>query len=160
MARTEEERALGYIPVQCGDEVRRLPVLKIVDDAAWKAAFNKAWTGDTLKELRPGRTDMAGFMAADQLGSKVMLDLVIAYDKTKVLGGRKEIERLFDADQLQALYEKLVEVTFRFASSVTATQLAMMVYLTSQAGAPLGGANSASSQPPNGDSGPIASPPN
>ena len=159
MARTEEEIIGGYITVRIGDEARRLPTLKIAESRVWKQAFSKAFAGDLASPRQPGSAAMLAFMAADHLGSTVMLDLIVAYDKTKVLGGRKEIERVLDDDQMYAIYNQLIEVTFRFARELTATQLAMMVGAP-QTVAPLNGASLPSLPSPSGDSGPTDSPPN
>lgn len=157
MARTEEEKVGGYITVRFGDEARRLPTLKIADSRTWKKLWADRFGADFDAMLsQPG--EMSRLQALDTHGTTTLLELIVAYDKGKVLNGRKAIEASLDDEAILALYNSLVEVSFPFALGMLAAKV--LITPTSIPAVPLDGASSPNSLSPNGASGLTVSPPN
>lgn len=132
----EEEIAAGLLPFTIDGEVRLVPELKWRANRDWRAKMQAVFTRlvDTPTDTPEGLAAMAD---AER-------ELVLAYDVTGALG---DLEDATERD-IDAIYNRLVEVAFPLASS----QAAVMVAIVRAAASAQ--ASSASSPLPSGTSAP------
>lgn len=101
-----------------------MPTLKMRDEREWRALL--AEKVNSIAETEVGEADFqdwgnpatlkAAAMLA-QVPAEVVLDLVLAYDKTEALGGRERLETEADSSQLWAIFQKAFTVVFPFVTS-------------------------------------------
>lgn len=91
-ARTPDEQASGAIRLAMGGQVRLLPVLPIVHNREWTATFAEAVKA-VLSDLgsRLSTLDQVVWELASNVDQ--MVDMLVAYDRTGVLGGKEWIEQ-------------------------------------------------------------------
>jgi hypothetical protein len=107
--RTEDSGLAGVLPLTIGGRVRSVPVLKLKHSREWKERLGDATKGVELDDDLAVTVARLANVAAD-----VALDLVVAYDRTEVLGGREGIEEEATDAELFAALESMVKVTFPF----------------------------------------------
>ena len=109
----EVEVVRGLLPVEVGGETRLLPELK------WRA--NRGWQD----RLEAKFVEMAAVPADTPDGLRAMADaereLVLAYDTTGVLGDLEDASER----EIDAIYERLLEVAYPLADSARAIMLAV-----------------------------------
>lgn len=112
--RTEEQRLRGVVPLTWAGEIREVPTLKRGPARAWKAELAKA-LGD-LGTL--SATSIDSFAVAGNLASDRMLELVLAYDQTRVLGTEEWIDANVDDAEVYAAFRSLLEIAYPFVSDL------------------------------------------
>jgi hypothetical protein len=109
MPRTEEAAIGGLLTLTIGGRARAVPVLKIKHSREWKEKLGGVAAGIELDDDLAVTIGRLANLASDRA-----LDLVVAYDRTDVLGGRDAIEEeATDAEVFQAL-EVIVRATYPF----------------------------------------------
>jgi hypothetical protein len=111
--RTEDAGLAGVLTLTIGGRPRYLPVLKLKHSRAWKERLGGVAAGIEMDD------DLSVTVArAANLASDTALDLVAAYDRTDVLGGREAIEDEATDVELFAALEAMVKATFPFEGHV------------------------------------------
>jgi hypothetical protein len=107
--RTEGAALSGTLTVVIDGRARTLPVLKLKQSREWKERLGGVAAGIEVDD------DLAVTIGrAANLASDVALDLLVAYDRTDVLGGRDAIEEQATDAEVFAALESLVKVTYPF----------------------------------------------
>jgi hypothetical protein len=101
----EEEIVSGALSVTKDGRALSLPVLKIKRAREWRKAVAAEFDGE-----EPENTSDAMNVPADKI-----LDLVLAYDRTNVLGGRESIEDSMTDEELYDAFIAMWRKTFPFA---------------------------------------------
>lgn len=123
--RSQEELAGGFLRCQVGASTIDLPTLKMRDERGWKILLAKRL--NELAETEVGEADFTDFgnpatlkATAEliHLPAEAALDLLVAYDKTGVLGGKEGIEETMDSAQIWALLRRVFFVVFPFVTSI------------------------------------------
>ncbi len=123
--RSQEEVAGGFLRCRVGASTLDMPTLKMKDERAWRALLASKF--QSLAETEVGEADFRDFgnpatlkAAASliQFPAEAVLDLVVAYDKTDVLGGRDALEAAADSAQLWAIFQSALLVVFPFVTSI------------------------------------------
>jgi hypothetical protein len=112
--RTEEQRLRGVIPITWGGEVREVPTLKRGASRVWKDAMASAL--QEVGTLQVGAVEslaLAGNMAGDR-----MLDLVLEYDTTHVLGTREWVDENVDDTEVYQALRTFADVAYPFVSDL------------------------------------------
>jgi hypothetical protein len=112
--RTEEQRLRGVIPVTWAGQTREIPTLKRGASRAWKEGL-----GSALGEV--GKVEVGAIESlatAGALASDRMLDLVMEYDKTGVLGTREWIDENVDDLEVYTVFRTLLDVAYPFVSDL------------------------------------------
>jgi hypothetical protein len=108
--RTDEQRLRGVIPVTWGGEVREVPTLKRGPSRAWKESLAKAL--QEVGTFQVGQVEslvLAGNASMDR-----MLDLVLEYDSTHVLGDPTWIDQNVDDGEVYAAIRQFADVSYPF----------------------------------------------
>jgi hypothetical protein len=117
MARSEADIAAGIIRVRIGQTERELSTLKIAALPAWKKLLAEK-TGHSVDELD---ANAPGILISGAVGVHTM-ELVLAYDRGGVLGGRKWLQENADPAQLyHGVLKPILEVVFPFVGDSLAT---------------------------------------
>lgn len=157
--RSPAEVAGGYILVALGGETRQMPTLKIKDERAFRE-FLVRTIGDIGLDVDVPTLKAGGESAYNALGplagapSEVMLNLVLAYDKTAALGGREHVEEVADSAALYETLKKILRVVFPFVNDARGILSELVVLLDRASSLQR---NSTSSPLPSGDSSPTDS---
>jgi hypothetical protein len=112
--RTEGAALGGTLTVTIDGRPVVLPVLKVEHSKEWKNRLGTV-VADTNIAVDDDLSVTIGRVA--NLASDVALDLVAAYDRTNLLGGRDAIEEQATDPELFAALETLVKVTFPFETA-------------------------------------------
>lgn len=161
--RSAEEVLGGYINVTVGHEVRHLPTLKIKAAREWRqslssrmAGMAKTSIGDLDLTALPNATAsvMVGAGPILQLGSDLVLELVLDYDRTSALGGREHLEADSDDAEIYAALQSILGVVFPFVTDLRALLQEVLGMVGSAASI---ADRSTNSQPRNGASIPAVS---
>jgi hypothetical protein len=112
--RTEGAALGGTLTVTIDGRPVVLPVLKVKHSKEWKNRLGTV-VADTNIAVDDDLSVTIGRVA--NLASDVALDLVAAYDRTNLLGGRDAIEEQATDPELFAALETLVKVTFPFETA-------------------------------------------
>lgn len=115
--RSEEEVLAGVIRVRVGASERSVPTLKIRQAREWKALV-AAKLGANLDDF--DLTGTASLAALGNVASDLMLELVMAYDRTNALGDRDALEDQADDAQLYAILRTFLDVSFPFVHDLLA----------------------------------------
>lgn len=127
--RSAEEVLGGYIIATVGGEPRHLPTLKIKASRVWREALSrrmKDMAGTRIADLDLGAmsTATASVLVSAgpilQLGSDLVLELVLDYDVTAALGGRDFLEEHADDAELYAALQSILGVVFPFVTDLRA----------------------------------------
>ena len=117
----EEEALAGILLLTiAGPPSRRveLPVLKMGRARRWRKLV-----ADTFASLVSVPADSP---EGNEAMAGAQLDLILAYDAGDVLGGREWIEEHVTDEELDTIYNLIVEKSYRFVSSPTALVLAIL----------------------------------
>lgn len=122
-ARSQEELAGGFLKVVVGGSTRNLPTLKIRAEREWKlllaSTLGEAQVGIDFEELKKGGDSTYLALAPlANLATDLSLDLLVAYDKDGVLGGRDYLEEHADASEVYRALLKALRVAFPFVTDV------------------------------------------
>lgn len=160
MARTEEERAGGYLLVRYNGNEWELPTLKREGERTWKRLL-PGKLGDPVTRLMAEWTKdtdvREAFGGANEAYVDALADLIVAYDATAVMG-REGIETL-DSDQIRDLFQRLYDIAnpldpdlqkALFSTAMAVIQQALEV-------ARLVGPSSTNGLSPTGDTAPVTS---
>lgn len=110
--RTEDERVRGVIPVVWGGQRKELPTLKRAAAREWREKLAAA-----LREVGAiSLTDIDAVAVAGSLVSDRLLDLVMAYDATGVLGTREWIDENVEDGEVYAAFRAILDVVFPFVA--------------------------------------------
>lgn len=144
--RTEDAGIAGVLQISMGGRVHRVPALKLRHSREWKERLGDIASGIELDD------DLGKMLASvANLASDRALDLVVAYDRTGVLGGRDAIEDEATDAELFAALEVMVKATYPFARALRSVAEAfgpqLRELLTRLAGAAAGALSRASSTP-------------
>lgn len=101
----EEEVVAGTLSVTKDGRGLSLPVLKIKHAREWRTAVAEAFDG-----VEPDESADAMNVPADKI-----LDLVVAYDRQNVLGGKESIEDGMTDEELYDAFIAMWRKTFPFA---------------------------------------------
>jgi hypothetical protein len=117
--RPEELVAFGYIPCQFESETKLLRTRKLRSAREWKQRFAQEM-GSTIAsfELGEGADSVAAIAALGNLGSEVILNLVVEYDTSGSLGGREWLEEHADDREVYAVLRAVLDVHFPFVKDV------------------------------------------
>lgn len=116
MAVTDDEGARGVLRIQMGSISREVPVLPVVHARKW---VQRAWDiiaevsqaalagGESVDTDGPAATEnLRTFIRAmDELSVDRLIDLLVEYDRTNVLGGRDTIEAMASPRQIHRAIE-------------------------------------------------------
>ena len=124
--RSPDEVAGGYINARVGATAKELPTLKIRAARAWRQEFLEALAPISsmtlaidLEAIRTkGIAAVVGAGPLTQLGTDLILGLVVAYDVGNVLGGRDWLEEHADDAELYALFRVILGVVFPFVNDL------------------------------------------
>lgn len=112
--RTEDQKLRGVVPVGWGGEVREVPTLKRGASRAWKERLSGA-----LQEVGNFQvTAMDSISVAGNIASDTMLDLVLEYDQTHVLGDREWIDANVDDTEVYMAFRSFLDVSYPFVSDL------------------------------------------
>lgn len=132
--RSQEELAGGFIRVVVGGSTRNLPTLKIRAEREWKLllaqTLGEAQVGLDFEEIRKGGDAAYQAMAPlANLATDLSVDLLLAYDKGGVLGGREFLEENADASEVYRALLKALKVAFPFVRDLrdAATEIRSLV---------------------------------
>lgn len=129
MARSELEKAGGFFLVRVGDEEVRLPELPFGEAREWSrrlaAAFGPVFQ-TYEQDWKPG-DGLAPIQIANEQAMDAIVDRIVEYDTSGVLGGRDGIAAM-STSRIHALYRELYEEAHPFDADLQATlmQMAMM----------------------------------
>ena len=113
-SRTDEQRLRGVIPVTWGGEVREVPTLKRGPSRAWKESLAKA-----LQEVGTFQVGaVESLVLAGNATTDRMLDLVLEYDATHVLGDREWIDEHVDDAEVYRACRDFADVAYPFVSDL------------------------------------------
>lgn len=151
MARSEQEIVGGYFLVQIAGGEVALPELPYGEARVWARASAAAF-GPVFAQfetvVKPG--DMVPVEAANETAMDAVVDQILAYDRTGVLGGRAVLcdrDHGLSTSRIFALYRLLYEETHPFAADL---QTALMQMAMARVNAQL--AQSAGASSTNGPS--------
>lgn len=111
MARTEEERAGGFILVRYNGQEWELPTLKREGERAWKRLLAERLgpqVARLLAEWKPDSNAAEALSGASEAYIDAMADLIVAYDATGVMG-QAGVDSL-DSDQIRDLFARLYDI--------------------------------------------------
>jgi hypothetical protein len=114
--RTDEQKLRGVLPLRWGGEFREIPTLKRGPAREWKDKLAEM-VGE-VGGLSVGAIESisaAGNMAGDR-----MLDLVMAYDASGLLGDREWVDAHVDDLEVYAAFRSLLEVSYPFVTDLRA----------------------------------------
>jgi hypothetical protein len=97
----------AVLPVKVAGVARRLPILPRKAAREWRALWRERLAAETSAEDL-GRS----FGEAAELTGDVLLDLIVAYDRTGYLGTRDEIDETASDREIRALYDAIAEEAF------------------------------------------------
>jgi hypothetical protein len=123
--RSAEDVLAGVLRVAVGGQEKLVPTLPIKATREWQAALAAGpgrFHPDNLEDWTP--TDASEFSS---LTLDVILDIVVAYDRTGALGGREWLEEHADPAQLYAAAGQMAEVAFPFADDTKLLLAALVV---------------------------------
>ena len=103
--RSEEDVLAGVLRIEVGDGVRVVPTLKAKYVGEWMARFAPP-AGAKERPLRD--LSVADVVAIPAQNVERLVDLMVAYDRTGVLGGRDWLLEHADPAQLQRAVEQMV----------------------------------------------------
>jgi len=122
--RTDEQVAFGVIPCRVGRELRYMRTLKIRQAPAWKDLLGRTLVGRVagfdLPALVSGNGGKAieALIGLGNLGSEVVLELVVAYDRDGALGGSEWLGENADDLEVYAIFRQILAVHYPFARDV------------------------------------------
>lgn len=136
--RPEADKALGVIRVTFAGEQRMLPTLKIASAREWKSRLLGAVGGNIAEFYVEGQTVGSAIKDLGSLaviGSDLILDLVLEYDKAGALGGREWMEEHADDSEVYRLLKTMAGVHFPYVADLQAamTEVYRMFVTTSTA---------------------------
>lgn len=110
--RSDEQIASATITVAMGGQVRRLPVLAIDPNEQWTEAFTAAIS----KQLAgvAGIETLADVSAALGRSTDVLIDLLVAYDQSGVLGGREWMRAHATPGEVYEAFKQVTAAAFPF----------------------------------------------
>lgn len=112
--RTDDQKLRGVVPISWGGEVREVPTLKRGASRAWKEGLAQA-----LQEVGNFQvTAMDSISVAGNIASDRMLDLVLEYDQTHVLGDREWIDENVDDTEVYSAFRSLLDIAYPFVSDL------------------------------------------
>ncbi len=151
MERSEEQALAGLLPVRMGGTVHAVPTLKIKDSRKWREKVREKLGFDPAKldlSTDPFQA-IAAIADTDQL-----LDLVLTFDTTHVLGTRTQVEAKATDEEVWAAAWDMLGATFplvsRARSAVKAYGLEEFMRLATRLLEPSNPASSRSTPSPNG----------
>jgi hypothetical protein len=110
LMRSEDDILAGVLRVRLGKEEKTIRELYIEELDEWKKLFAASISGlDQLDSGSPGQ--LGQLMNA---GGNTVLDLVLAYDKEEVLGGRDWIRKHASERQVYQVFRGLLDEAFPF----------------------------------------------
>ena len=112
--RTDEQKIRGILPVRWGGELREVPTLKRGASRIWRERLPGALTA-------VGTVNVDGFASFASLGNlagDTMLDLILEYDQSRVLGDREWIDAHVDDEEIYAAFRGMLEVAYPFVGDV------------------------------------------
>lgn len=115
MARTEEERAGGFLLARYNGHEWELPTLKREGERAWKRLLGEKLGGPVarlLAEWKPGSDVRETLGEANEAYVDAMAELIVAYDESGVIG-TDGVDGL-DSDQIRDLFGRLYDVANPF----------------------------------------------
>lgn len=112
--RSEEDVLAGVLRIEVGDGVRVVPTLKAKYVGEWMARFAPP-AGAKERPLRD--LSVADVVAIPAQNVERLVDLMVAYDRTGVLGGRDWLLEHADPAQLQRAVEQMVANANPFADA-------------------------------------------
>ena len=119
--RPEEAIAFGYIPCRFEGETKLLRTRKLASAREWKGKFARS-IGGTIAEFnvpgRGGADSIEGIAKLGNLGSDLILDLVLDYDARGDLGGREWLEEHADDREVYTVLRAVLDVHFPFVKDV------------------------------------------
>lgn len=115
--RSEEQRASASpLTVMVGGEARAVPILTIRQSRDWKKLVQE--------KIGLAFTDLGNVSQLMQAGGLLniagdaLMDLVLAYDQTGVLGTREELEDSFTDADLYRAFRRMLDITFPFVGDL------------------------------------------
>ena len=122
--RSPEDVLAGVLRIAVGGVEKLVPTLPIRATREWQAGLASG-------EPRFAPDDAADWTAVEAsefsgLTLDVILDIVVAYDRTGALGGREWLEEHADPAQLHRAAEQMAEVAFPFAEDARALLAALV----------------------------------
>lgn len=153
MARTELEQAGGFFIVRVGDDEVRLPELMHGEAREWSrrlaAGFGPVFA-TYEQEWQPG-DGLAPVQLANERAMTAIVDSLLEYDRTGVLGGREGIERM-STSAIHRLYRQLYEEAHPFDGDLSKALEQMATMRVNAALGRLAGASSTNGSSPDGNS--------
>lgn len=120
--RSEQEIAGGFIRVRMGGVVREIPTLKIAASRKWKddllVRLSAIGERDVSFSLTDGAKTMGALAPLANLATDTMVDVLLTYDTTGVLGGREWIEEHADDAEVYGALTRVLQVVFPFVGTV------------------------------------------
>jgi hypothetical protein len=114
-----------------GGQPVRLPVLSVDDNEQWVERFNAEFAS-LLGEL-PGVESMAAASTLGVRGLSRMVDLLVAYDTTHVLGGADHLRATATPNEISVAFRKVLSAAFPFDNELVKFLMpAIRSVLTSQ----------------------------
>ncbi len=112
--RGESEAFAAKITGTVGGEPVNVPVLRIKYAEEWRTELEvqAAVVGTTIFEGLPGMIGMSSAMV------EAMLELVIAYDRDNVLGGREAFEEKASDGEAWMLFKEMVDASYPFVDDL------------------------------------------
>lgn len=111
--RTEDAGIAGILLIVMDGRVRKLRTLKLEHSRDWKAKLGEIASSIELDDDLPTMLASVANLASDRA-----LDLVLAYDREDVLGGRAAVEAEMDDAELFAALEVMVRATYPFEKAL------------------------------------------
>jgi len=125
-SRSPEDVLAGVLRIAVGGVEKIVPTLPLRATREWQAAISKGPEGFTVPVSEDDWT--ASTVAAfSGLTLDMILDMVVAYDRTGALGGREWLEENADPAQLYAAAEQMAEVAYPFADNLRVLLAALVV---------------------------------
>lgn len=121
--RSQEELAGGFLRVVVDGSPRNLPTLKIRAEREWKLLLAQT-LGETQLNIdfaalqKGGDSTYMALAPMANLATDLAIDLLLAYDRSGVLGGRDFIEEHMDASEVYRALVKCLRVAFPFVADV------------------------------------------
>lgn len=112
--RSDADKVAGLIPVLWAGRVVRIPTLKRTKAAEWRAEI-----GVRLRSMIRGDfTNVEDVMGSLQGVPELVLDALLAYDVTGVLGDREAIDREVDDALIYSALVEVLKVAYPFVSDL------------------------------------------
>lgn len=124
---TEPEILAGALQARVGQRAVALPILSIADNEEWQVLLGQRLASDVAPLSYDTLANLAQSTGAT---FDTVLDLVVAYDRSNVLGGAKGLRREALNVQVWDIFKRCLEASYPFAHDLRTVALVVMDLIT------------------------------